>query len=233
MSAVRSKLRDKSGVSVLMGLLFMLVCLMVGTVVLTASTAASGKLASLQESEQNYLTVASAARLLKKRIGVLKYERVDTSYTVDGAYAPAYPPSTVKTLTASAGSDVFWEEELLELCEILTPPPPPVPAPASIEKKLQISGTAPSGGPSEWETVYGTVKMEADGRIYVTLWLGDPASAEPEHNRMKLEFCPDGPIENTVVTSEELADGRIKEKTVVTKTCAWPEDGCIITKGTA
>ncbi len=61
MNAIRNKLRAKDGASIFMGLMFLLVALILGAVVLAASTASAGKLAEMRKNEQDHLAVASAA----------------------------------------------------------------------------------------------------------------------------------------------------------------------------
>jgi len=230
MNAVRKKLREKSGVSILIGLMFLIVCLTVGTIVLTASTAAAGKLARQRQSEQDYMDVASAARLLKKRIGVLTFKHTHVEVRIDGFLSSS---SDTPELTASPAGDIILKNELMELCGILTPSsPPPAPSPPA-EKKFQIfKETAAASGEGK---VYGSMKMEADGRILVKLWLGsEDVTNTKNHNHVEIEFGPDGPVETTEVTSVEDGDtGEITETTTVTTTCSWPEDRCTIKKGTS
>ena len=57
--------RTDSGASISFALLLFLVCAVVGSVVLTAGTAASGRVSRLVESDQRYYCVSSAASLLR------------------------------------------------------------------------------------------------------------------------------------------------------------------------
>ncbi len=104
---IRNKLREKSGASIFMGLMFLLVCAVVGSVALTASTAAAGKLARQRQNEQDYLTVASAARLLKNRVGTLTYTHTVTS--VNGVSGT--PVVELTASDVSAGGKVILREE--------------------------------------------------------------------------------------------------------------------------
>ncbi len=228
---IRKKLREKDGASIFMGLIFLLVCLMVGSVALTASTAAAGKLAQQRENEQDYLTVASAARLLRDRIGALKYEHI---YKTENG-TPIHVPNT-PTLTASdgpTGGKVILENELINGCKIfsdhsLTPS----------EENFQIE-LAPVSGAPDWDIVYGSLKMDSNGKLLVKLWLGVEDASDPQnHNRMKLEFCPDGGTyarQTDVEYVENLEPDGVTvtytEIITVTTTCSWPEGGCTITKG--
>lgn len=75
---IEAKAKSSSGASLSMALLLFLVCTVVGTVVLTAATAASGRAAELAEMDQRYYSVSSAARLLAKELNGKYVEFVRT-----------------------------------------------------------------------------------------------------------------------------------------------------------
>lgn len=60
--------RDERGASILIALFYFLVCAVVGAVVLTAATVTTGQLVALEESQQAYYSVSSAAELLRDSI---------------------------------------------------------------------------------------------------------------------------------------------------------------------
>lgn len=62
---VRRKLKSKKGASVLFALLLFLICSVIGSVVLAAGTAASGRVSGLTESDRRYYAVTSAAELFR------------------------------------------------------------------------------------------------------------------------------------------------------------------------
>lgn len=64
MQAIRNKIRSRRGASLTFALLLFLVCAVVGSVVLVAGTAASGRMSQIAEMDQRYYSVNSAARLL-------------------------------------------------------------------------------------------------------------------------------------------------------------------------
>jgi len=217
MNVIQNKLKSQNGASIFMGLMFLLVCVMVGTVVLVASTAAAGKLAEQQKREQAYLNVSSAAQLIKDRICKTKYK-----HKTDGSDPPTGP------LSVSDGK-VILKPELTALCNTLAENTDPNTLQSDLDAKkaeFVINRKPGSASPAEeWETVYGSLRMGADGRIFVELWLGKK-DENKDYNHMKIEFCPDGPVkEKKVITT----DAGVTE-TVIT-TCSWPEDGCTITKG--
>ena len=85
---LKQKLKSQTGASITFALLLFLVCAVVGSVVLTAGTAAAGRLSELAKSDQRYYSVTSAARLLRTM--------------VEGETATVV--KTVKTTASSEGS---------------------------------------------------------------------------------------------------------------------------------
>ena len=73
-----NKLRDRRGASLLMALLLLLLATMVSVVILTAVSSAARHLSRDREAQQNYLTVSSAAELIRDSIAGDKYERTMT-----------------------------------------------------------------------------------------------------------------------------------------------------------
>ena len=99
------KLKSSRGASLMMALLLFLVCAVVGSAVLTAGTAASGRMSKIAESDQRYYSVNSAANLLidlfKDPVEITEIVKKDastgtvtTTYEINGA---AYPPSAINS----------------------------------------------------------------------------------------------------------------------------------------
>ena len=89
MQAIRNKLRSRRGASLTFALLLFLVCAVVGSVVLTAGTAASGRMSQIAEMDQRYYSVHSAARLL---IDMMEKSdvRVEKTVMTDDSAADSY-----------------------------------------------------------------------------------------------------------------------------------------------
>lgn len=64
MKGLRNKLKDQCGASILLALLFFLLCSMVGASVLMAAASNAGKVRSSREEQQKYLLLSSALRLV-------------------------------------------------------------------------------------------------------------------------------------------------------------------------
>ena len=99
MQAIRNKIRSRRGASLTFALLLFLVCAVVGSVVLVAGTAASGRLAELGESEQRFYAVNSAAELIVSQLcGDDNKVTIGIKKKADGTYTNTLPEE--KTLAS-------------------------------------------------------------------------------------------------------------------------------------
>lgn len=73
MEALRKKLKSRRGASILLALLFLLMCIMVGTSLVMAADSNVGKTLSNKNEQQKYLTLSSAMNLLIDEIESLEY----------------------------------------------------------------------------------------------------------------------------------------------------------------
>ena len=74
------KVKNNSGATILMALLLILLATAVGAAVLTAAVSAARHLRSDREAQQNYLTVSSAAELIRDSINGQTYGRTLTKH---------------------------------------------------------------------------------------------------------------------------------------------------------
>lgn len=83
MKALREKWNSSRGASILLALLFLLICMMVGASVLMAASSNAGKIRSNREEQQRYLTLSSALTLICGELegveyrGRYQYERIE------------------------------------------------------------------------------------------------------------------------------------------------------------
>lgn len=73
MEMLRKKWNSSRGASILMALLFLLVCMMVGASVLMAASSNAGKIKSNREEQQKYLTLSSALTLICDELESVEY----------------------------------------------------------------------------------------------------------------------------------------------------------------
>ena len=100
MKRLAGKLHSRRGVSMLMALVYLLVCLTVGSVVLTASTAAAVQSKGRAADRQLDLDVSSAALLLKDALQNSSFTAVVT--TVDDGEPSTVYSGSANLLTAAA-----------------------------------------------------------------------------------------------------------------------------------
>lgn len=74
MDAVRRKLTSRKGASLLLALLFLLICSMVSASILMAATSNAGKQHSNRQEHQNYLAISSAVNLLCTELTEAEYK---------------------------------------------------------------------------------------------------------------------------------------------------------------
>lgn len=109
------KLKNNSGATILMALLLILLAMAVGAAILTAAVSAAHHMRSDREAQQNYLTVSSAAELIRDSIAGDKYERTmtethtahtdaegHTTYTVSRKAKVTAPPKGIMGAWLSA-----------------------------------------------------------------------------------------------------------------------------------
>ena len=92
---LKQKLKSQTGASITFALLLFLVCAVVGSVVLTAGTAAAGRMSELAKMDQRYYSVTSAAQLLRdtmdgKQVSVT--QKTVTEITEDGTTSSQTSP---------------------------------------------------------------------------------------------------------------------------------------------
>ena len=68
MTKLNIKLQSKRGASIMLALLLFLVCILAGVAALTAASANMGRHSYMRETQQKYLAVSSAAKLIRKQL---------------------------------------------------------------------------------------------------------------------------------------------------------------------
>lgn len=81
---IKKKLRSERGASIILALLLFLVCAVVGSIVLTAATAAAGRMSQMVKMDQRYYSVTSAAELLRDQIDGVKVTLEGEEITTGG-----------------------------------------------------------------------------------------------------------------------------------------------------
>ena len=91
MEALKNKFKSRRGASILLAMLFLLVCMMVGASIVMAAASNAGKLDSSKKEQQKYLTLSSALNLLVDELESVKYVGV-YSHTLTPVYGTVSVP---------------------------------------------------------------------------------------------------------------------------------------------
>lgn len=180
MIKLRQKLKSESGASIVIALVFFLLCLTVGAVVLTAASANAGRVKRIEGEQQAYFAVRSAAELLRDEIEGSSFEALYEKY-MSGENAPgrlAQPHYTLKGLD---------EEQLPSLFALIRDDAKNVFQAryegASAEERSAIWTVAAPDMPRV------TVQYRMDEAYGMTLAL-DTEDTHPYHSPMVLAFSP-------------------------------------------
>ena len=189
------KLKNNSGATILMALLLILLAMAVGAASLTAAVSAAHHMKSDREAQQNYLTVSSAAELIRDSIAGDSYERIMTEthtalkdaegnitgYTVSRKAKVTDPPKGIMGEWLSAcienGNDNNEYASLKAFND-------------TIEVNLKINDD------TSLRTVKAAFSAQKDGKIQVQLYL-KPEEGKTDDCRMTLT------MQGTLTKAEE------------------------------
>lgn len=219
MKRALQKLHGSTGASMLLGLLFLLFCLTVGAVVLTAASVSAGRTARNRQVQQNYLAVQSAANLLMDDLADITftdtYTHTEVTYhhystdsegntvhtTSSGPDIDELEPECVGTELKTKGLTEYMEQmflcqETIKGYNRYTPPPLPYQTPLTIQEN-ETSTDDPHGLPAVTvDLTFGgkdnagtETGLKAGYTITAQVYLTDPGP-EGSH-KMTLEWTPE------------------------------------------
>jgi hypothetical protein len=104
MKSIRKKLKKKNGATLVMALFYLMLCVAIGSMILSSGSTAMGQVHHLSAEEQSYLNVLSAAELIKSEmLGTSIVEKQLTTTTFPDVNAiqeppppPTYPDNALK-----------------------------------------------------------------------------------------------------------------------------------------
>jgi len=232
MNRARAKLHSSSGASMVMALLFLLLCLMVGAVILTAASANAGRVSRQRSQQQDYFTVSSAAKLLRDELEGLTFttgewhssDSGDGSSETGSVTPHVTPVGSLRQLVGERAQMVFENQTVY-----LTPE-------SNVLASIPLS-VADTGG--DFDAVSATLFVDVDFTLTIAISLTDSPASYP----LTLAFPPDADVaiaSNTVpytVTVQEYVEGVLTDVTYYydvttdtrTVTVSW--DVGIISKG--
>ena len=199
------KCTDRKGITILMALFLLLVASMVSVVILTAATTAARHISNDRQSQQAYLTVSSAAELLRDDILSSGYEqKVTRRPTATGSYIER----TEVTQTPQGAMKVWLERGIEAVGRGIT-----------CTDVITLTPDAASG----LDAVQAEFTMTPAYDITVTLSLADSSRG---NCLMTLTLSGERKQQVTTVTGGNTETG---QTTVTTTTISW--DTPLIEKG--
>ena len=213
---LQAKLRSGRGASITFALLLFLVCAVIGSVVLAAGTAASGRVSQLAQADGRYYAVTSAAQLFREELDGQSFvvERTETTVTKysmvgldengeDASETGKRPVSQVEVLMPSDAP--VYGFRLLDPSS-----DPPVDITSAVNKSLLaetalelvfgVSAPTSSDVEGAWDSGFGGVSWTRE----LTVYLGDAASKQaPVGVTVKLGSDPSGASMSFTFTDQD------------------------------
>ena len=169
---MKGKLRDTTGASIIIALVFFLICAIVGSVVVTAASVQAKAVVTHQELQQDEFTVSSAAQLVGSD---LASARLSVSYEDDVA--------TLDVQEGQAFATGFWKAHGTDILDMRNDKKAPL-----TYDDLSIS--ANNGDSSySFKTVHGSVTVDRDLNITVALTLSSNATTASSYDLTVLVQC--------------------------------------------
>lgn len=204
--AVGSRLRDTAGASIVIALVFFLICGVIGSVVVTAASVEAKSVQTHKDLQQDEYTMQSAAELVARQLGgedqVASQRSVDIKVSYSGGKAIADVSEVVSALGLR-----FWTEERAETVLAL-----PAGATHVVGNPKPIVINPPSGN-ADLKPVYGRVTVDADLNLSVELSLDQAFSPDSPYNMtVSIQCTP------TFNTAGQLTEFWYGDNTVIEKT---------------
>ncbi|MEG1067678.1 MAG: hypothetical protein RSD90_03430 [Anaerovoracaceae bacterium] len=208
---LKQKIKAQNGATILLALLFFLLCAVAGSVVLAAGSASGGRLAGIDELQQSYYTVTSAAQVVRDEIDgeSFLYEVVTVN---DGT-----PTKTAKLV----GNGAFSDELSKAAIELF-----------NYKNKTEFTDTlslslSNSTYTNRVKSVRGDFKMNSDYSVTIKLYIEDTKLKDVYLCTLSIPAITDT---RSVEVIEKSPDGKTTTKTI-TKTTTFKWTKGTITKG--
>lgn len=245
MRLIRKRLSDRAGASIILAMVFFLICFFVGGTVLTAATANGGRLKNMKTNRQEYLSERSAALLLQEMLpGANKkltiVNRVVTNTTtsiVGGATNVTVTKSYNITATAPTGAKdeiqyVPYEATLWNYIENL----PAVGGGTNIEGLTNFTFGSHASAVGSYAAASNTIKITANGETVEGTYDCSAGNSTPlgtfRVDFDQLSLIMRASSSETKTVAEEVRPGGVVVRTeTITTTIQW--DAPIIVKGGA
>lgn len=160
MIAAVQKLKSKRGASIILALMFFLIAAVVGSIVLASASSNAGRLSHMRSEQQAYLTMSSAAKLLRDELSGGSFGAAVTTVTENGVSDVGGPVYTEITGTLSGKLNIWAKGIYTESF-----------FPAQEEIKIE----------SPLDEVYALLTMKNDYSITAELYFKESGAAQAQY----------------------------------------------------
>lgn len=202
-------LRDTSGASIVIALVFFLICAIVGSAVVTAASVQAKAAQTHSDLQQSEYTMQSAAELVAKQLGgevatkdPNALTKTQSSVVISAIYDTGAKKYTadVSKVVSPLGS-VFWTEQ--RASDLLS---------GTVLSSVPITIKAPSGSKST-TPVYGNISVDGDLNVTVRLSLSESFDeASPYNMTVHIQCTP------TYNAAGKITEFTYGDNTVIEKT---------------
>ena len=196
MNRISKKLKSQSGASIIIALVLLLVCVMVGSVILSSAAGNADKMRKRESEQQEYLALSSAAELIRTSLGGTVYSawESNTVYECYGCYLDMTPEKhtdvakVCNEMTYEKNDDAGLKADIADVVYTAyrshTKYYAPTIVPSEIEKEFTISS-------SDTDIPDVKVKMIFDTQTYGTLFRLTIAENAVSDYALTLRFSPE------------------------------------------
>lgn len=175
---MRHIVRDERGASIVMALVFFLICAIIGSVVLTAASVEAKAAQTHKKLQQDEFTMQSAANLMAKQLGGRNVTYGENNVTINVSYdekgKAVFDIDAVSQFTGS-----FWSSDRAQAIFAMRGGSAPYVVGDTPENRVQIQ---PPAGYSELGVVYAMITVDPDLNLKAELSLDPQLSSESPYN---------------------------------------------------
>ncbi len=256
MGMLAKKLKSRRGMSILMGLLLMLVCMTAGAAALTAAASNVGRYTHLRRDQQRYLAVSSAVRLVRDELCAGKYEAKATlieTYTyrfspnpdgkggswrgvghdyslnslAESSYAGEFDP-WLKSYMDEASKGKVALAEWWDLAGESQSAAPEALKCEDLSLQVDSAGSEPLLSQVKWE-----LTMDSDYNLTANFWLEETDKAGKVSTYYTTTLTIPAKVESSASApkQEKTRSGRTRTEMttlIQNQTVTWPTDGAVI-----
>jgi hypothetical protein len=218
---LRNKLNSRRGASILLALLFLLVCMMVAASILMAAVSNGGKLGSNREAQQRYLTLSSAITLVSDQLTAAEYQG-NYTHTVTDVKKPVITKHPDGTTTTDWVHD-YWQHSYKQedgkfVCALNGPASPVLPLGDNLDQlfagRFQEASVADRRTGNRYDEFTPKLPVAAVPESYdLTLTLQNPSEDYPglagEEVRVRVSFRSTGDLHLLAELDEKGRDGAV------------------------